>query len=129
MVFIQYEFGDSGPRSKTTINKPAVHCLKSFFEFHPKRQNFDLTVKLNYQNIYFRNNKPSHLLTNDENTNKNSLFVLFGILQRHRPVHDSTFISGYNVTNSKHIYICLSIREYQIKKAVHSMQPVQNHMF
>ena len=85
MVFIQSELrsGDSGPPSETTLNynnsllfnKPAVHCLKSFFEFHPKPQNADLTVKLNYQNIYFRNNKPRHWLTYDENTKK--LFCSF----------------------------------------------------
>jgi len=45
MAFIQSELGsaDSGPPSETTINYilfnlPAVHCLKSFFEFQAKQK-------------------------------------------------------------------------------------------
>ena len=96
------------------FSKPPVHCLQSFFKFHPKQQNFDSEVKLNYQNIYFRSNKPRHWLSYDENEKK--LFCSF-CLAFSKDTDQSTFISGYNVNNAKHIYQRISEHE---SSALHS---------
>jgi hypothetical protein len=112
---IQYKLNSNQcePSEETQNNynyflKPPADCLKSFFKFHPKQNNFDLNVKINYQNVYFRNNKPRHWLTYDENTQK--LFCSF-CLAFSKASDKSTFISGYNITNSKHIYQRISEHE------------------